>query len=185
MLAGCGASTASAPSSPGRPFAAQPTPVGHAPAPIGDPAAERHGAAPKSQAAEENAPTASSLAPSPQAALHRYALAYTNWTARSLAMHERALASLAVGPARLAAEQIAASQSAIATLAAHHVQNKGVVLAIAPDQGPARGQWVVVTQEQTTGIGPYAGLPTSLHVTLTRAVRVGAGWLVSEWTPTT
>jgi len=96
---------------------------------------------------------------------------------------ERHLASLAVGAARLAAEQTAASQSAAAQLAANHVQDKGVVLAITPGLGPARGQWVIVTQEQTTGTGPYAGLPSSPHVTLARAARLGRGWVVSEWSP--
>jgi hypothetical protein len=183
VLVGCGGSSGSVPSSPGRPFAAQPPLAGHAPAAIGDPPPERNGAVPSSQASGENAPTAGAIAPSPQAALHRYALAYTNWTATSLVLHERALATLAVGPARLAAEQIVASQSATATLAAHDVRNKGVVLAIASGQGVARGQWIVATQEETTGTGPYAGLPTSWHVTMARTTRLGSGWAVSEWSP--
>ena len=38
---------------------------------------------------------------------------------------------------------------------AHDVANVGQVVAIAPGEGPDRGQWVVVTEEQTTGTGPY------------------------------
>jgi hypothetical protein len=132
-------------------------------------------------ARKENTP--SSLAPSPQAALLRYALLYTNWQASSLPAHERRLAALAVGAARLTAEQEDASASAAAALAADHVQNTGVVLSIAAELGPTRGQWIVVTQEQSTGTGPYAGLPPTLHVTLARTERLKRGWAVSEWTP--
>jgi hypothetical protein len=80
--------------------------------------------------------TPSSLAPSPQAALLRYALLYTNWQAAGLPTFEWQLASLAVGATRLTAEQIAASNSAAAELAAHHVQNSGIELAIAPAEDP-------------------------------------------------
>jgi hypothetical protein len=57
------------------------------------------------------------------------------------------------------------------------------VLAITTGEGPARGQWIVVTQEQTTGTGPYAGLPPAPHVTVARAKRLGRAWIVSEWNP--
>jgi hypothetical protein len=90
---------------------------------------------------------------------------------------------MAIGAARLAAEQTDASQSRAAALTADHVENKGVVLAITPGQGPALGQWVVVTQELTMGAGAYTGLPSSPHVTLARVARLNSGWLVSEWSP--
>jgi hypothetical protein len=88
-----------------------------------------------------------------------------------------------VGPARLAALQTAAALGGAGELLAHRVQNTGAVLAIAPGQGAARGRWVVVTQEQTTGTGAYAGLPSSLHVTLARVVRLSGGWVVDDWAP--
>lgn len=69
------------------------------------------------------------------------------------------------------------------SLAEHHVTNKGVVLAITTGEGPARGQWVVVTQEQTTGTGPYASLPSEPHVTLARAKQLPGGWFIYEWSP--
>lgn len=181
-LSGCGSAT-SAQSSLGRSFAATPEPANPAPAPTGDPPAERHGTVPENIASKEDTP--SSLAPSPQVALRRYALAYTNWRAASLPATERRIASLSVGTARLTAEQIAASDSAAAELAANHVQNEGAVLAIAPGRGPVTGQWVVVTQERTTGTGPYAGLPPTLHVTLARTERLDHGWAISGWTPRT
>ena len=183
-LSGCGASsTTSVPSPLGRSFAASASPTGAAPAPSGDPPAERHGTVPQSSTSKEDTPSA--LAPSPQAALLRYARLYTNWQAVSLPAVERRLASLAVGAARLTAEQIAASSSTVEELAAHHVQNRGVVLAIAPGRGPAAGQWIVVTQEQSTGTGPYAGLPPTLHMTLVSTEHLEHGWVVSDWTPRT
>ena len=183
-LGGCGGGSTSSISPPlGRALTPERAPVSPAPAPTGDPPEERDGTVAQGQTAAEKAPTPGSLASSPQAALRRYALVYTNWQARDLPAHERRLASLAVGAARLAAEQTAASQSAATQLAEDHVQNTGVLLAIAPGQGLAHGQWVVVTQEQTTGTGPYAGLPTSVHVTLSRVTRPGRSWAVSEWSP--
>jgi len=183
-LGGCGGGfTTSGPSPLGRPLAAVPGTASAtaAPAPSGDPPRERNGRVPQSLARGQDTP--SSLAPSPHAALLRYALLYTNWQAASLPAHERRLVSMAVGAARLTAEQIAASTSAVAELAAHHVQNRGVVLAIAPGRGSARGQWIVVTQEQTSGSGSYAGLPQTLHVTFARTQRLSEGWAVSGWTP--
>jgi hypothetical protein len=183
-VSGCGASpTTSGTSQLGRAFTAAASPPGAAAAPFGDPPAERHGTVPQSLASRENTPSV--LAPSPQAALLRYALLYTNWQAANLPNVERRLALLAVGPARLTAEQIAASSGALDELAAHHVQNKGVVLAIAAGRGPAAGKWIVVTQEQSTGTGPYAGLPATLHVTLASTKRIDRGWAISRWTPRT
>jgi hypothetical protein len=123
------------------------------------------------------------VARSPQAALRQYALLYTNWRASGLLARERELASLAAGPARLAAEQAMASQSGAVSLAVHHVENRGVVLTIAREEGRSRARWVVVTEELTTGTGPYAGLPSTLQVTLARVVRLGPGWVVCEWAP--
>jgi hypothetical protein len=182
-VSGCGASsTARAPAPLGRVFTATASPPAAA-TPSADPPPERHGTLPRSIASKQDTPNA--LAPSPQAALQRYALLYTNWQAASLPTLERRLAALAVGAARLTAEQIAAANSALAELVAHHVRNSGIVLAIAPGQGPVGGQWIVVTQEQSTGTGPYAGLPPTLHVTLASTAHVDHGWVISGWTPRT
>ncbi len=180
LLSGC---TASAPPPLGRAFAAAPGPTSTAPPPSGDPPAERHGTIPPGAARHQRTP--SRLAPTPQAALQRYALLYSNWQAVNLPSVERQLASMAVGPARLTAEQIAASHSMTAALAADRVQSTGVVLSIAPGRGPARGQWIIVTQEHTTGAGAYVSLPATLHVTLARTQRLDQGWTISGWTPRT
>ncbi len=181
---GCGTDSRSAGAPPlGRPIGTGAPPVGQAPAPVGDPVPERGGSVPAGLAGGEDAPAAGAAAPSPRAALRRYALAYTNWQAGTLVAHERQLAALAVGPARLAALQTAAALGGAGELVAHQVQNTGAVLAIAPGQGSARGRWVVVTQEQTIGTGAYAGLPSSLHVTLARIIPAGGGWVVWGWWP--
>jgi hypothetical protein len=59
------------------------------------------------------------------------------------------------------------------------------VLAITRGRGPAAGQWIVVTQEQSTGTGPYAGLPPTLHVTLASTEHLDHGWVISGSTPRT
>lgn len=181
-MGGCGTSSTSSNAPPlGRAIDAAPPAIGPAPAPVGDPAAERGGTVPRGMASGENTPAAGAAASSPQGALRRYALSYTNWNAATLSAHERQLATLAIGPARLAALQTAAALGGNSELAAHRVRDTGVVLAIAPGEGPARGEWVVVTQERTSGTGAYAGLPASPHVTLARVRRVGSGWVVYEW----
>ncbi len=167
----------------GRGIEATPPPVQAAPAPVGDPASERHGSLPAASAGAEDTPTSRGPAATPQDALRRYALAYTNWNATTLATHLRWLATLAVGPARLTALQTAAALGGNSQLVAEHVRNSGVVVAIAAGEGAARGEWVVVTQEHTTGDGSYAGLPATLHVTLADVTRVGGGWAVSGWSP--
>ncbi len=187
-LAGCGGShIASTPL--GRPLgmaATAPAAQSSRPslaAPAGDPPHERGGEIAPAAAEAQDRPAPAGLAPSPTAALTRYALAYTNWRASQLLLRERQLAALSVGVARLSAEQTAAAQSGATALAAHDVANVGQVVAIAPGEGPDRGQWVVVTEEQTTGTGSYAGLPAGPHVTLARVVHLRVGWAVSAWDP--
>ncbi len=182
-IGGCGAQGATTSTQLGRAITAPRTPVGPAPAPVGDPLPERHGTLPPRVAQGEDTPAAGGTATTPQEALRRYALVYTNWNATTLAAHLRWLATLAVGPARLTALQTAGALAANSQLVAERVRNTGSVLAIAAGQGAARGDWVVVTREQTSGDGNYAGLPATLHVTLGRVTRVGGGWVVSGWSP--
>jgi len=183
-LAGCGA--AQRPASPplGRSIAAnrERTTVAASPAPAGDPPGERGGTIPRSARAAEQAVSPATRAATPRQALVRYALLYVNWRAAQLPARERELAALSVGAARLTALQTAASSSGAAVLAASDVANTGEVLAVAPAEGAA-GQWVVVTQEQTSGRGAYSGLPPGPHVTLARVTHEPGGWVVSAWAP--
>jgi hypothetical protein len=183
LLGGCGANAhTDAPTPLGRSFAAGPSgTIGKAVTPIGDPPPERNGVLPADTVTRQNAP--SWTARSPQAALLHYALLYINWNAVALPSREHELSSLAVGSARLITEQLAATHNLAATLIADHVHNSGLVLSIAPGQGIARGHWIIVTQEQTTGVGPYAALPPTLHVTFANVEQLNHRWTISEWRP--
>ena len=103
--------------------------------------------------------------------------------AAQLPARERELAALSIGTARLTALQTATAGSGAGALVASDVANSGQVIAVTPGEGAAAGQWVVVTQEQTTGRGAYAGLPPGPHVTLARVTRESRGWVVSAWDP--
>jgi hypothetical protein len=157
--------------------------VAPARAPVGDPPAERAGTISATAQTAEDWVSRAGVASSPRLALRRYALAYINWQADDLDARERQLATMSVGAARLVAEQTAAARSGVATLAANDVANSGQVVAIVPGEGPDAGQWLVVTQEHTTGTGPYAGLPAGPHVTLAQVRDLKGGWAVSAWNP--
>ena len=184
-LAGCGGSIrVTAPL--GRSIAAAPTrpaPVAPTPAPVGDPPAERAGTIPTAAQAAEDSVSRAGVANSPQLALRRYALAYVNWHASRLQEREHQLVAMSIGAAKQTAEQTAAARSGVAALIASHVANTGQVVAIAPGEGPDAGQWVIVTEEHTTGTGGYAGLPPAPHVTLAQVSHLDGGWVVSGWNP--
>jgi hypothetical protein len=118
---------------------------------------------------------------SPAAALLRYARLYVNWSWAMVAADERRLATLSVGQAR--AQALAAVAQPRQMLARYAVRNEGEVVAIAPGRGVERGRWAVVTDEQTSGNGPYEGLPATSHVTWATVLRTGSGWVLSGWYP--
>jgi hypothetical protein len=182
-LAGCDSSPrVSAPL--GRSIASgppHPAPVAPAPAPFGDPPAERGGTIPTEERAAEDSVSRAGVASSAELALRRYALAYVNWQASGLQRRERQLAAMSIGAAKLTAEQTAAARSGAAALVTNDVANAGQVVAITPGEGPDTGQWVIVTQEHTTGTGGYAGLPPAPHVTLAQVKHLRDGWVVSAW----
>jgi hypothetical protein len=120
---------------------------------------------------------------SPQTALERYATLDINWTAKTVAAVQHKLAALSVGQARAQALQAAASYSHDNVLQASQVANTGTVIAIAPGQGAEASAWVVVTREQTSGQGDYAGLPATDHVTVAQVEHIARGWVISSWSP--
>ena len=184
-LAGCGGSIrVTAPL--GRSIAAapaRPAPVAPTRAPVGDPPAERGGTIPAGAQAAEDSVSRAGVATSPQLALRRYALAYVNWHASRLQEREHQLVAMSIGAAKQTAEQTAAARSGVAALIASHVANSGQIVAIAPGEGPDAGQWVIVTEEHTTGTGPYVGLPPAPHVTLAQVSHLDGGWVVRAWNP--
>jgi len=132
-------------------------------------------------------PTARSQAPTdvqdtPAQALAAFAATYVNWDYRTLTHRQRTLASISIGPARLAEQQAAATSAADSTIQQAQIHNSGQLASLAPDRARP-GLWVIVTREQTSGASQYEGLPASYHVTLARLGRVPGGWAVSEWLP--
>lgn len=119
---------------------------------------------------------------SPQAALSLFARRYINWSYRTLSADQWRLAAMAVGPARLAERQAAASSRTDVTLRRGRVFNRGQVVSVARDRA-RRGWWVIVTREQTGGSGEYEGLPAAFHVTLARLARLTGGYAVETWSP--
>jgi hypothetical protein len=186
LLAGCTTTVTPRGGPLGRPITATTATipsVAAAPAPRGDPPAERGGTIPAPALAAENSVSPRSVARSPQQALRRYALLYTSWRASELPSRARALAASSTGAARLTAEQLATLPDLL-SLGRSGVANTGQVVAIARGEGPDAGLWVIVTLERTTGTGAYAGLPAGVHVTLARVRVRRHGWVVTAWNPT-
>lgn len=124
--------------------------------------------------------SAASLAPTPQAALARFARLYINWSAAQLPERARQLATLSIGQAHAEAFLIAERAQ---TLERYRVTNSGTVVALAPGQGDEQGRWAVVTNELTSGSGPYLGLPATSHVTWATVTRQANGYVVTTWYP--
>lgn len=187
--AGCGISDPYRPAIPSTPptpsttstTASTPTPA----ADSGDPAPERHGTIPSRLQARQNTLGAYAGAPTPRAALERYAHLYLNWTASRLAARQRQLAAISTGQARAQALQVAASAARDPELTARHVANHGQLLAIAHGAGAAAGRWVLVCQEITTGTGDYTALPAALHITYAQVTHTPRGWVITQWSPQT
>ena len=119
-------------------------------------------------------------APSAQAALEQFTRLYINWTASELPARSRQLAELTTGQAQAQALALAARA---AVLARYEVTNSGTVTAIAAGQGSEQGRWAVVTNELTTGIGPYLGLPATSHVTWATVIHTRHGYVIDSWYP--
>ena len=117
----------------------------------------------------------------PEAALARYGAIYVNWTAATLPAVQRHLTSISTGQAR--AQALAESVTPPPAVSTYAVSNSGWVVAVTAGEGPKRGEWAVITDEQTTGDGPYQGLPATSHVTWATVQRDGQRCVVSGWYP--
>lgn len=118
-------------------------------------------------------------------AIERFAELYVNWSYQTLSGQERQLAAMSVGGARQAELQAAAQTARDTTLQRAGIFNRGTLVAVSPAIGGARGEYVVVTKEETGGDPEYAGLRAAFHVTLARVQAVMGGVVVSEWQPQT
>jgi hypothetical protein len=119
---------------------------------------------------------------SPAAAARAFAELYVNWSYQTLASHQRTLAAISVGAARLSERQAAAASARDSTITRAHVYNSGSVVSIAPDALRA-GWWTILTREQTGGDRQYEGLPAAYHVTLAQLASVPGGYAVEQWLP--
>ncbi|HLB21180.1 MAG TPA: hypothetical protein VK605_03680, partial [Solirubrobacteraceae bacterium] len=136
--------------------------------------------APRAAASGTQAPIAVQRTPSKAAAA--FAALYVNWTYRTLVAHQRTLAAMAVGAARLSERQAAASAQHDTTIVRGHIYNRGRVVDVAPD-ALRSGWWAIVTREQTGGNSQYEGLSAAYHVTLAQLVPVPGGFAVGQWLP--
>jgi type IV pilus biogenesis protein CpaD/CtpE len=125
------------------------------------------------------AQTPAGVQPTPAKAVAVFAELYVNWTYHTLTTHQRTLAAMSVGAARLSEQQAAASSRADTTITRGHIYNTGQIVCIAPDLSRP-GRWVIVTHEQTGGNTLYAGLPAAYHVTLAQLAPVHGGYAVSQ-----
>jgi hypothetical protein len=121
----------------------------------------------------------------PERAVRRFADAYINWTADTVARDMSRLAAASIGQARSALQLAAAQTAGDYELKRGGIANRGTVEAVAPLPASS-DQYVVVTREQTTATAAaaYQGLRPAWHVTIaTVAVRGGGGWVLSGWQP--
>ncbi len=119
------------------------------------------------------------------AAIRRFATAYINWNARTIAADMSALAARSIDQARSAVQLAAADTAQDYELRRGGIANRGTVEAIAPLPG-GHNRYVVVTLERTTAsnTSAYQGLRPAWHVALaTVAHLTPVGWVVSGWQP--
>jgi hypothetical protein len=122
-------------------------------------------------------------APTPTAAIERFAALYINWSERTLAAHQRQLAAISIGEASSAEAQAAAHTPADYELHRSHLGNRGRVIAITSTLPRRPGAFVVVTHERTTGTSIYDQLAPTYHLTFATVQRLPGGWAVSQWRP--
>jgi hypothetical protein len=121
------------------------------------------------------------------AAIRRFATAYINWTARTVAADMRTLAGQCIGQARSALQLAGARTANDYELRRGGISNRGLVEAVAPLPG-GRNRYVVVTRELTTATATaaYQGLRPAWHVAIATVASVPGGrWLLSGWQPET
>ena len=181
VLAGCGITDPYSAKQPATTATSSPGPTS-APTASADPAPERGGTIPSAARAAQSRLAADAGRPTPQVALERYARVYDNWSAKTVAAAQDQLAAISLNQARAQALQAAASYARDQTLQQSAVANSGRLVAIT-ESLTTPGQWVLVTSEQTTGNGDYAGLPPTLHITYAQVTRTPSGWVVSDWSP--
>lgn len=142
------------------------------------PGPERGGTIPQS-AKPQLAATAAFT--SPAAVLAHYATLECNWSWANVTARQRQLVDDSLGQARANAQQALAELSADHTLAASRIVNHCQIVSIGPGAGPARGQWVIVLEQSTSGGAGFSSLPVTLHVVYAAAIKQSHGYVVTRW----
>jgi hypothetical protein len=118
-------------------------------------------------------------------AVRRFATAYINWNAQTVATRMRALGAQSVGQARSAMTLAAAQTAADYELRQGGIANSGTVEAVAPLSGHAH-KYVVVTRESTSASNTtaYQGLQPAWHLALATVLELRTGqWVLTGWQP--
>jgi len=126
-----------------------------------------------------------SAAPSPTAAIRRFAELYINWNASTLVDHRRQLAAISIGEASSTETRAIAETRKDYELRRSRIANHGRIVAITPTLPPRPGVYLVITRERTTGAGIYAQLQPAYHLTIATVARIRGGWAVRQWHPQT
>lgn len=124
-------------------------------------------------------------ASTPTEAIKQFGTLYINWTAHTLADHQRRLAAISTGEASSTETRAVAHTRADYELRRSRIANQGRIVAIAPTLPHRTGTYMVVTRERTTGIGLYNRLGPAYHLTIATVARIAGGWAVSQWHPQT
>jgi hypothetical protein len=172
LLAGCGLTD------PGAAYYSTTTSKSSKAAANPTPAPERGGTIPQSDK-PQLAVTAASA--SPAAALERYANLACNWTWANVAARQRRLVDESLGQARSNAQQALAELAADRTLAANSIVNRCQIVSLACGAGPAKGQWVLVLTQSTSGSADYSSLPATRHVIYAATAHESNGYTVTRW----
>ena len=129
--------------------------------------------------------TASGATGAAATAVRRFSTGYINWNATTVTGQMQALALASVGQARSAMALAAAQTRNDYELRHGGIANHGVVEAVTPLPGH-RGQFIVVTREQTTATHTtaYDGLRPAWHVAIAGVTQIAPGqWVLSRWQP--
>jgi len=175
MLAGCGLHD------PAAAYYTTTTPKTSKTASDATPAPERGGTIPQSAKTQNSQLAANAASASPPAALRHYAELACNWTAANVEARQRQLVDDSLGQARSNAQQALTELAADHTLAANAIVNRCQIISLAAGAGSAKGRWVIVLNQSTTGSGDYSDLPATLHVIYATTTRQHGGYLVTEW----
>jgi hypothetical protein len=139
-------------------------------------------AAPAAKRAPAPEPPPDAMAPTPEDALRRVALAYGNWTTRTVAHAYERARSLTVDPAWEQLRRQGAAMAASVVQTPTPLRSTTTVAGIVVHGSRDRRTAIVVTRQGISG-AERDDEGYQYRVTLAAVQRRGAGWVVSRWAP--